>query len=295
MSILQGDDILPALIATLYRIPAVLIALTLHEIAHGYVALRCGDPTAQMLGRLSLNPLKHLDPIGTLFMILFGFGWAKPVPVVSRNFKHFRRDDLLVSIAGVSVNFILFFITTLVMVGVNQLIWKPELWDAASWSLEQRFSIQYNGLSTAVQPSDFLRFGGNNFSSIFAGSNQLVFTEIGVQADSIGYYIPGMFDEFVRFPMLLYIQRFLMNFSMINLGLCIFNLLPIPPLDGYHVVNHIFLRGKLHIPYKVIQFCSIGLMVLMFATSIISDAIGKALYFVQNGVVYGILAVLGLG
>ena len=98
---------LSAVIALLYRVPAVLIALTLHELAHGYVALRCGDPTAQMLGRLTFNPLRHLDPIGTLFMFLFGFGWARPVPVNPRNFKRFRRDDFLVSAAGVTVNFLL--------------------------------------------------------------------------------------------------------------------------------------------------------------------------------------------
>ena len=107
LSQLQSDPV-STLIALLYRVPAVLIALTLHELAHGYVALRCGDPTAQMMGRLSFNPLRHLDPVGMAFMLLFGFGWARPVPVNPRNFKHFRRDDLLVSIAGVAMNLILF-------------------------------------------------------------------------------------------------------------------------------------------------------------------------------------------
>ena len=86
LSQLQSDPV-STLIALLYRVPAVLIALTLHELAHGYVALRCGDPTAQMMGRLSFNPLRHLDPVGTAFMLLFGFGWARPVPVNPRNFK----------------------------------------------------------------------------------------------------------------------------------------------------------------------------------------------------------------
>jgi Zn-dependent protease len=80
LSSLQSDP-RGTLIILLYNLPAVLISLTLHELAHGYVALRCGDPTAQMMGRLSFNPLRHLDPIGTLFMFLFGFGWARPVPV----------------------------------------------------------------------------------------------------------------------------------------------------------------------------------------------------------------------
>ena len=67
------------LLFMLYRAPAVLLALTFHEVAHGYVALRCGDPTAKLMHRLSLNPIKHMDPIGTASMFLLGFGWAKPV------------------------------------------------------------------------------------------------------------------------------------------------------------------------------------------------------------------------
>ena len=91
------------LLFMLYRAPAVLLALTFHEVAHGYVALRCGDPTAKLMHRLSLNPIKHMDPIGTASMFLLGFGWAKPVPVNPNNFKHGRRDDLLVSLAGVAL------------------------------------------------------------------------------------------------------------------------------------------------------------------------------------------------
>ena len=124
---LQADPT-GTIIMLLYRIPAVLIALTLHELAHGYVALRCGDPTAQMMGRLSFNPLRHLDPIGAVFMLLFGFGWARPVPVNPRNFKRFRLDDFLVSIAGITVNLLLFLFTTVVMVGLNRLIFSPEMW-----------------------------------------------------------------------------------------------------------------------------------------------------------------------
>ena len=67
------------LLFMLYRAPAVLIAITLHEYAHGYVAAKCGDPTARIMGRLSLNPVKHMDPLGTICLFLFGFGWPKPV------------------------------------------------------------------------------------------------------------------------------------------------------------------------------------------------------------------------
>ncbi|MFI4957216.1 MAG: site-2 protease family protein [Gammaproteobacteria bacterium] len=90
----------------------VLFAITVHEVAHGWVANRLGDPTAKMMGRLTLNPFKHIDPIGTVLVPLLTlylggvlFGWAKPVPINSRYFKHFRRDVALVSIAGPLSNF----------------------------------------------------------------------------------------------------------------------------------------------------------------------------------------------
>jgi len=84
-------------------VPA-LLAVTLHEVAHGYVADRLGDPTARLLGRLTLNPLKHLDPIGTLALIVFKFGWARPVPVNYRNLRNPKRDMIWVSLAGPATN-----------------------------------------------------------------------------------------------------------------------------------------------------------------------------------------------
>ena len=95
------------IIDVLYRIPCVLIALVFHEVAHGWVAYKLGDPTAKSLGRLSLNPLKHLNPIGTLCMIFFRFGWANPVPINMRYFKKPRRDMALVALAGPVTNMLL--------------------------------------------------------------------------------------------------------------------------------------------------------------------------------------------
>lgn len=88
-------------------LPIVLLALTVHEVSHGFMAYRLGDPTAKNLGRLTLNPLKHLDPFGTICMILFHFGWAKPVPINTRYFKKPRRDTALTALAGPVSNLLL--------------------------------------------------------------------------------------------------------------------------------------------------------------------------------------------
>ncbi|MGR3309965.1 MAG: site-2 protease family protein [Candidatus Brocadiales bacterium] len=86
--------------------PGILFALTIHEFSHGWVANRLGDPTARLQGRLTLNPIAHLDLFGTLCFIFAGIGWAKPVPVNPHNFKNPRKDDILVSVAGPVSNFI---------------------------------------------------------------------------------------------------------------------------------------------------------------------------------------------
>ena len=87
-------------------VPA-LFAVTLHEVAHGYAAERFGDPTARLLGRLTLNPLKHLDPIGTLALLVFGFGWARPVPVNFGNLRQPKRDMMFVALAGPGANLLM--------------------------------------------------------------------------------------------------------------------------------------------------------------------------------------------
>lgn len=85
----------------LYSLPAILIALTFHEVAHGWVAYRLGDDTAKLSGRLTLNPLRHLDPIGFILMVVARFGWAKPVPVNPLNFRGNRKTGMLwVALAG---------------------------------------------------------------------------------------------------------------------------------------------------------------------------------------------------
>ena len=88
----------------LLTLPAVLWAISFHEFCHGYAAKLVGDPTAERSGRLSLNPLDHFDLVGTLMLLLVGFGWAKPVPINTRYFRHPRRDLVIVSLAGVAGN-----------------------------------------------------------------------------------------------------------------------------------------------------------------------------------------------
>ena len=104
---LMSGDIKLAIAQLLLTLPIVFLSLSVHETAHGYVAYKLGDPTARNLGRLTLNPIKHLDLFGTLCMVLFGFGWAKPVPINTRYFKKPKRDMALTGIAGPISNLLL--------------------------------------------------------------------------------------------------------------------------------------------------------------------------------------------
>lgn len=240
----------------LYRAPAVLLAFTLHEAAHGYMALRAGDTTARDLGRLSLNPLKHLDPIGTLFLFFMGFGWAKPVPVNPNRFRNGRKDDLKVSLAGVTVNFALFFVFTLISIIIGQFLYHEEI----------------------------------------SASKDLM--ELLLKFDSPGFYIQ-IYPEYVdrlegmlRSPFLLHIQRFVLQFCMLNLGLCLFNLLPIPPLDGFHVFNDILLGGRLRLDHKAFQIAQLALFVILFTTDLIGKLVGAVLTFVQGNVLTAMLRLI---
>jgi len=121
---------------TVWILP-ILFAITLHEAAHGYVAKLCGDRTAYMLGRVTLNPLRHIDPIGTIVVPIFGvlmggfmFGWAKPVPVNYRALNHPRRDAVLVALAGPGTNILLAIISILLFRAVPYLPEVARAWTA---------------------------------------------------------------------------------------------------------------------------------------------------------------------
>ena len=163
------------------RIPIILLSLTVHEVAHGYAAYKLGDPTAKNMGRLSLNPLKHLDPLGALSMLLFRIGWAKPVPINTRYFKKPRRDMAISALAGPVSNLLMAF-------------------------------------AAYVISSYIVRFGSYN----------------------------GYFDVYTTGGKLTYIVfLFFYTFFSLNISLAVFNLLPIPPLDGSRVL-FVFLPDKIY-------------------------------------------------
>ena len=218
------DDPLGFIIYMLYMGVAMIGTLVLHECAHGYAALRCGDPTAKMLGRLTLNPLKHLDPVGTVCMLFLHVGWAKPVPVNPRNYRNARWDDVTVSVAGIVVNLTLFIACSALSVLMNDLVWNEKI-------------VKMYG------EKELLSYSGIGYSVLAGGA------------------ISGNAFAF-RYVWAAYIQRFLLIFGCMNLGVGVFNLLPVPPLDGFHLFNDILLRGRLHLNRNVFQITMAIAMVL---------------------------------
>lgn len=180
-------------------VPPILLAVTVHEMAHGWVAYRLGDPTAKMQGRLTFNPIRHLDPVGTLvFFLTQTIGWARPVPVDPRYFKSPRRDMIWVSLAGPAANLLL-----------------------------------------AVLGALFLR-------------QTAVFFE-GIQDPSLYFVRPLVYMAYVS--------------VQINIGLAIFNLIPIPPLDGSKVLIGL-LPLKLAIWYEQLERYGFILILILVFTGV---------------------------
>ncbi len=180
----------------LYSLPGVIIGLTVHEFSHAFVADKLGDGTARAQGRLTLNPFYHIDPIGMVFILLAGFGWAKPVQFDMRNLKSPKRDRILIALAGPLSNLIL---------GVVFL-----------------------------------------------------------------FVIKLTFDTLDFLPETLYVIlfRLLFSISVINLGLFIFNMLPIPPLGG----SHVFLSGlnlSSAVERKITQYGTLALFAIITLENII--------------------------
>lgn len=254
------------LLTLVYAVAVILISLILHECAHGYVAYRCGDPTAKMMGRLSLNPKAHLDLIGTLSMFLIGVGWAKPVPVNPRNFRHGRRDDFFVSIAGIATNLCLCLICMFLSVIVGKVMFGSEMLDAASqWT---------DSVSYLFSPF-YTTKGGTGGANIANGT----------------FAVAALADFAV--PWLRYVERFLLMMAQTNLGLALFNILPIPPLDGYHLVNDLLFKGKLQLKWQAFALAQI-VLILIFMTGALNQFLSKAIFAVYEFFLKGFLAIFGL-
>ncbi|NTV78280.1 MAG: site-2 protease family protein [Clostridiales bacterium] len=191
-------------------VPSILIASTVHEYAHGWAAYKLGDPTAKEAGRLTLNPLKHIDPIGALCMILFRFGWSKPVPINEYNFERREVDTALTALAGPVSNILLALLT-----GFINLIFQPDP------------------------------------SSIFS--------------------------------------VILIVFASINISLAVFNLLPIPPLDGHKIVRAL-LPKKLRYYWEKLEKFSI-FIILIFILPISPLSVWTSTFL--SGTITKLLSLLG--
>lgn len=153
---------------------AILVALTVHEWAHAFVAWKLGDDTARWAGRLTLNPIAHIDPLGAILFLLVGFGWAKPVPVDARNFRHPVRDNALVALAGPVSNLILAFIAMAVGIYVDptaRLVPGAEMTAGlAAWGIASVFvtmSLRFNLALMAFNLLPIPPLDGSNILRLF--------------------------------------------------------------------------------------------------------------------------------
>jgi Zn-dependent protease len=188
-------------VVIVFEIVVLILAFSVHECAHAWTAWRLGDPTARMLGRVTLNPIRHLDPVGSvifpLISLVYGgflIGWAKPTPVTGRNFKNYRRDDILVTLAGPASNLLSATIALILLIVLKH---------------------------------------------VLPGGDASIAT-----AMAIAMHIPGVATE--GLPTLFPIALFLYLVISINLLLFVFNLIPLPPLDGSHILRHF-------LPYRAAQ------------------------------------------
>ncbi len=146
MGFLSGLFSIDTLISWLQRFIVLFTAITVHEYAHGFVAYKLGDPTAKRAGRLTLNPLSHLDPIGAICMVLVGFGWAKPVPINPFYFRNRKRDTAIVSLAGPAANIVLAFLSTIIYVPFYAFAVVPSI-SAKYGSAAAAFAVKQYGVT----------------------------------------------------------------------------------------------------------------------------------------------------
>jgi Zn-dependent protease len=218
-------------VIVIFEVVVLVFAFSMHEAAHAWMASRCGDQTARMLGRVTLNPLKHLDPVGSVVIpglaLLYHWpliGWAKPTPVTGRNLRNYKRDDILVTLAGPVSNLLAATVALVLML-----------------VLKHASGIGEQSLITAIQ---------------------LAFGQTGIPTEGL----PTLFP----LALLLYFV------ILINLSLFVFNLLPVPPLDGSHILRHF-------LPYKLGQmYDRIGIYGLVVLMLVGGRVIGWALWPALN-------------
>lgn len=202
------------LMSTLTVLPGIIIGLSFHEFAHAWVANRCGDPTPKYQNRITINPAAHIDPLGFIALIFIGFGWGKPVMINPNNFRKPRRDELLVSLAGVTLNLILAF--------------------------------------------------------LFMGAIRLLYEfALGFMLSDLGMIL----------------QDILISVVFINIVLMVFNLLPIPPLDGFNVITQIFNLRNTEFYYRVYDKGFLILMILIVFNvtgKILTPAVGHIYTFMAG-------------
>lgn len=153
----------------IYLIPAILLSLTFHELSHAYVSYKLGDPTAKQMGRLTLNPVKHLDPLGTLMLLFSNFGWAKPVPINPMYYRDRRKGTMLVSVAGPMSNLIL----AIIFYTIRQIIvGKYSQVDMGQWDIRYMlyvFSSIMISINIGLAAFNLLPFPPLDGSKIFGG------------------------------------------------------------------------------------------------------------------------------
>lgn len=209
-----SPEIMSTLLQILVLAPPILLALTLHEFAHGYVAYRFGDPTASAAGRLTVNPIKHLDPLGTLAFFIIHIGWARPVPVNPVYFKNPKQDMLWVALAGPVTNLAL-------------------------------------AVASALLAKTVVIIGG------FFPENGVVF-----------------FNLFILMEML-------KASVWINLVLCVFNFLPIPPLDGSRILTGLLPNEMARSYLKYEKYGFVLILILAF-TGVLSKLILPIIGFANS-------------
>ena len=234
-----------ALLVLILRLPIVCITLSVHETAHGFAAYKLGDPTAKYFGRLTLNPLKHFDLIGSICFLVFGIGWAKPVPINARYFKNPKRDMAITAFAGPLSNILM------AVIGI-----------------------------VFLRAFDIALFDGSYFTSqaLLGGYS---FADI-----SLGAIVA---DEFtVAYKMRFVLMYFLEMFSMMNVALAIFNLIPVPPFDGSRIAFAI-LPDRYY--FGIMKYERIIMLVFLVAFMVFGDGFSYFVSGVFNGV-YGALSFL---